>query len=63
MNKYEALGEIGWPGKKHETGRVTVTAKEENGMRNMTNLTLAQQFNIDKHNRQTSLQDNISARH
>ena len=57
------MGEIGWPGKKHETGRVTVTAKEENGMRNMTNLTLAQQFNIDKHNRQTSLQDNISARH
>ena len=57
------MGEIGWPGKKHETGRVTVTVKEENGMRNMTNLTLAQQFNIDKHNRQTSLQDNISARH
>ena len=60
MNKYEALGEVGWPGKKHG---VTVTAKEENGMRNMTNLTFAQQFNIDKHNRQTSLQDDISARH
>lgn len=63
MNKYEAFGEIGWPGKKHETGRVTVTAKEENGMRNMTNLTLAQQFNIDKHNRQTSLQETESHSH
>ena len=54
------MGGEGWPGMKQE---VTVTEKEENGMRNMTNLTFAQQFNIDKHNRQTSLQDNISARH